>query len=285
MAITGNLSDFSLTDLMQVLKRGHKTGQLSVASPNGIHRIWIYQGRVVAAREPGRKMGLAEMLSEEELLSNRVLDKLTSRCDINEPLGVCLHRQGLITAQTLASLFRQQLRRAVYPLFALEEGGFEFDGIAMLPYGEMTGHSKGIMDVVIEGLRFIQNSSSSEINLLQPDQVLERTSLEIPLVKLAPLEWSVLEVLSTSPLRIHSVSQKLKEDLLEVRKICTRLHQVGLLQKSLLEVPGLIPVSVGLDYPLSRGSQRETSPVSTELGASPNLSLLSRLTSVLRGIR
>ena len=42
MAIVGDLQEFSLPDLLQLIEKGSKTGQLSVWAPNGIYKIWFY---------------------------------------------------------------------------------------------------------------------------------------------------------------------------------------------------------------------------------------------------
>jgi hypothetical protein len=49
MAMLGDLQEFSLGDLLHLMEKGKKSGQLSVWAPNGIYRIWLYQGRVIAA--------------------------------------------------------------------------------------------------------------------------------------------------------------------------------------------------------------------------------------------
>ncbi len=58
MAMLGDLSEFSLSDILQMFERAAKTGQLSIWAPTGIHRIWFYQGRVITALSPDKQKHL-----------------------------------------------------------------------------------------------------------------------------------------------------------------------------------------------------------------------------------
>jgi hypothetical protein len=63
-----------------------------------------------------------------------------------------------------------------------------------------------------------------------PDRRFCRVSAELPILKLSSLEWSVLE--NAAPeYTVSDLSQLLKCDLLETRKICARLAKVSLLKE------------------------------------------------------
>jgi len=198
MAIVGDLQEFSLPDLLQLIEKGSKTGQLSVWAPNGIYKIWFYQGRVIAALPPEEEHRLEGLLARSGLVSERVVEKLASFCGPEEPLGRCLQRQGLISPVALAKLFRHQLQVGLYSLFALEAGQFSFLPSVRLPYREMTGLSKGASAVVLEALQQLKLDQRPEESLPQPDSYFWRTSSELPLYRLSPLEWGVLEGVSPS---------------------------------------------------------------------------------------
>ncbi|MDX2270949.1 MAG: DUF4388 domain-containing protein [Cyanobacteriota bacterium] len=284
MAMVGDLQEFSLPDLLQLIERGSKTGQLSVWAPNGIYRIWFYQGRIIAAVPPEKEHHLEQLLANSGFSSDRVVAKLASLCPLNEPLGICLQRQDLIAPPALAKLFRQQLRMGLYSLFSLEGGQFSFTANAPMPYGEMTGLSKGSTAAIMEGLRLLETSQKPVEDLPQPDDRFFRTSHELPLFKLSTLEWSIWE--QVSPYRkLHDIAQLLHADLLEVRRAAARLKTVGLidLYTDKSTSSQLTPKEASVPaQPLP------TSPVKSRIEGSPepiSSSLLSRLASVLRGIR
>lgn len=297
MAMTGDLSEFSLADLLQMLERGSKSGRLSISTPNGIYSVWLYQGRIVATVNPNPQASLQALLAEGDKVSSRVVSKMVSFCPVREPLGICLKRQGLVAPTSLAVVFRQQLQTGLYNLFDLIAGQFSFEANAPLPYSEMTGLSKGAMEAVLEGLRHAQARALEEENLPQPDATLLRSSLELPMLRLSSLEWSVLENVG-SPRCLRDLAQRLQDDLLEVRRVSARLiklglieeidphslptqtettramAQVGILDAVALEEPCIAKVSAIVPSPALPAARTSAVPPS----------LLNRLAGVLRGI-
>jgi hypothetical protein len=227
MAMLGDLQEFSLCDLLHLMEKGKKAGQLSIWAPNGIQRIWFYQGRVVAALTPEEKHRLESLLTRFGLVDEQVVSQLVAR-GLEEPLGRCLQRQGLISPVDLAKLFRHQLQTGLYSLFALESGQFSFLPNVPMPYREMTGLSKGATAAVLEALQQLKLEQRPEKDLPEPDSCFWRTSTELPLFKLSALEWGILEQVSPSR-KLTALAQALGADLLEVRYACARLAKLGLI--------------------------------------------------------
>ena len=291
MAIVGDLQEFSLPDLLQLIEKGSKTGQLSVWAPNGIYKIWFYQGRVIAALPPEEEHRLEGLLARSGLVSERVVEKLASFCGPEEPLGRCLQRQGLISPVALAKLFRHQLQVGLYSLFALEAGQFSFLPSVRLPYREMTGLSKGASAVVLEALQQLKLDQRPEESLPQPDSYFWRTSSELPLYRLSPLEWGVLEGVSPSR-NLAELARALGADLLEVRYACARLAKLGLISPcdgptaivpSLLVSDKLMAVAESLEAAKEKPSTKLPSFSQGSDRVKP--SLVSRLATLLRGVR
>jgi hypothetical protein len=277
--------------LLQLVERGSKTGQLSIWAPNGIYKIWFYQGRVIATLPPEEEHRLERLLARSALVSDRVVEKLASFCGAQEPLGRYLQRQGLISPADLAKLFRHQLQVGLYCLFALEVGQFSFLTGVPMPYREMTGLSKSATAAVLEALQQIKWDQRPEEDLPQPDSYFWRTSTELPLYKLSPLEWAILE--QVSPARnLVELAQALKADLLEVRYACARLAKLGLISPcdgptaivpSLLVSDKLTAVAESLEAAKEKPSTKLPSFSQGSDRVKP--SLVSRLATLLRGVR
>ncbi len=291
MAIVGDLQEFSLPDLLQLIEKGGKTGQLSVWAPNGVYKVWFYQGRVIAALPPEEEHRLESLLARSGLVSERVVEKLASFCGLEEPLGRCLQRQGLISPVALAKLFRHQLQVGLYSLFALESGHFSFLPNAPMPYQEMTGLSKGATAVVLEALQQLKLDQRPEESLPQPDSYFWRTSTELPLYKLSALEWGILEQVSPSR-RLTDLARLLGADLLEVRYACARLAKLGLI--SLCDGPTTIapslPVSdklTAVAESLEAAKEKPSTKLPSFSQGSDRVkpSLVSRLATLLKGVR
>jgi len=276
MAMLGDLQEFSLGDLLHLMEKGKKSGQLSVWAPNGIYRIWLYQGRVIAALPPEEKHRLENLLTGSRLVDSQVISQLVAR-GLEEPLGRCLQQQGLISPVDLVKLFRHQLQVGLYCLFALEGGQFSFLPNVPLPYQEMTGLSKEASAVVLEGLQQLKQDQRREENLPQPDSYFWRTSLELPLYQLSPLEWSILEQVSPSR-KLADLARALGADLLEVRYACARLAKLGLIAPCEGPIAMPQPSLAGTSKASGANNLGETrEPVKP--------SLVSRLSMLLRSIR
>jgi hypothetical protein len=280
------------------IERGRKTGQLSIWAPNGIYRIWFYQGRVIAAIPPQPEYSLENLLADPRLACEQEVAASTrSACPhpLNEPLGRYLQRQGLITPAALAKLFRHQLQTGLYSLFALESGQFSFLPNVPMPYREMTGLSKGATAAVLEALQQLKLDQRPEKDLPEPDSCFWRTSTELPLFKLSALEWGILEQVSPSR-KLTALAQALGADLLEVRYACARLAKLGLISPcegptvlarsssaSRLELSKSVAEGVNPEQVRERlgarvpGFQDESGPVKP--------SLVSRLATLLKGMR
>ncbi|WP_299410671.1 DUF4388 domain-containing protein [Acaryochloris sp. IP29b_bin.148] len=294
----GNLSEFSLPELLQMFERSSKTGRLSVWSPSGVHRIWFYQGRVIATLAPDDRYHLKSMLLSMGNLSPECISCIKALKDPREPIGKSLKKRELIDNSILALAFRQQIKVGVYKLFQLQSGQFRFATNAPMPYEEMTGLSKGGREVAIAGLRYLETIFQDENTLPQPDCIFAPTSDELPLLKLSPLEWGLLEKASPQH-KLHELAKIIQADLLEVRKACRRLVAVGLLEEivatpvaSTSSIPApnkkpLSPPSVAVAQSSSASST--TTPQNREASPPPpasevNPTLLSRLATLLKSV-
>ena len=298
MAIVGNLSVFSLPNILQMFERAGKTGQLSICAPAGIHRIWFYQGRVITAIIPKQEFALKQMLLLSGHLRPEAVNYLKSLSELNEPIGTSLKQRGLVKPSTLTLAFRKQIQVGVYQLLQLSKGKFWFLANAPLPYEEMTGLSKGGTDIAVEGLRQIETTNTVDENLPRPDSIFIRASQELPLLKLSSLEWSILENV-TLEYKLCDLSQVLKADLLEVRKACRRLLQVGLLEEIMVvpvnprnrptkTPPSQKAASISRGYSSSNSPAIRSNPTATVVANDPqktaiNPNLLGRFASMLNG--
>lgn len=146
MSITGSLTDFPLPEILQFIEKGKKTGLLTiVANPVSkprslsVQYIWVHQGRLVAAANRLDDRGLVQLINQHQGVSDRVVTKLAQLCPPDKPLGLYLVNQKVLQTSQLKQLFFAQVLQAVYALFQLKDGQFQFDQNASLPMREMTG--------------------------------------------------------------------------------------------------------------------------------------------------
>ena len=153
MAIAGNLRTMQLSELLQWLSAGLKTGTLVVRGAPGEKRIYFDNGRVTSSSSTLEREHLGRFLvgfgfiTEEELIR-----ALEVQQESRILLGKILVMIGAIKEEELANLVRLKAAETIYDMFLWTEGSFAFiDGeIPSLP---MVPISSDVTGIVMEGLR------------------------------------------------------------------------------------------------------------------------------------
>jgi hypothetical protein len=153
MAIAGNLRTMQLSELLQWLSAGMKTGTLVVRGAPGEKRIYFNNGRVTSSSSTLEREHLGRFLvgfgfiTEEELIR-----ALEVQQESRILLGKILVMIGAIKEEELADLVRLKAAETIYDIFLWTEGSFAFiDGeIPSLP---MVPISSDVTGIVMEGLR------------------------------------------------------------------------------------------------------------------------------------
>ncbi|MGZ5428375.1 MAG: DUF4388 domain-containing protein [Thermoanaerobaculia bacterium] len=153
MAIAGNLRTMQLSELLQWLSAGMKTGTLVVRGVPGEKRIYFNNGRVTSSSSTLEREHLGRFLvgfgfiTEEELIR-----ALEVQQESRILLGKILVMIGAIKEEELADLLRLKAAETIYDIFLWTEGSFAFiDGET--PSLPMVPISSDITGIVMEGLR------------------------------------------------------------------------------------------------------------------------------------
>ncbi|MEX2582006.1 MAG: DUF4388 domain-containing protein [Gemmatimonadota bacterium] len=133
MAIRGSLSEASITDVLQLLAIGRKTGCLSVTNRSSLGRIYFDRGIISHASILNRRDRLGDLL-----LRNRVVQRAELEAAIAEQdrldgarLGEILVRWGVASTGEIERYVRLQIEEGIYILFTWNEGSFHFEpGVA-----------------------------------------------------------------------------------------------------------------------------------------------------------
>ena len=120
MAIRGNLSEANLTDVLQLLALGQKTGCLSVGREGSFGTIHFDRGRIVYAAIVNRHDRLGDRLVRSGTISADTLARLIAQAAPldDRALAAALLDQQLVARELLEVQYRQQVEEAVYHLFS-----------------------------------------------------------------------------------------------------------------------------------------------------------------------
>ncbi|MDA3936797.1 MAG: DUF4388 domain-containing protein, partial [Actinomycetota bacterium] len=160
MALRGNLKDFSLPDVFQLVTFSKKTGVLRIKrADEAMGSVWFREGEVFFAesnwhREPlGERLVAASKITPSAL--GRALGIRQGEGESGRRLGQILVDEGYITDKVLEAFVQEQIQDTIFDLMRWDEGDFDFE---LLPevVDEDIGLSVSIENVIMEGSRRLE---------------------------------------------------------------------------------------------------------------------------------
>src|SRR3989440_855922 len=134
MSIHGTLKSMSVSDLLQFLAAGRKTGTLKIGRPGVVKQIFLEHGMIVGSASNDPKEFLGQLLLHYGKISE---DQLQSAMDIQRHsggrLGVILSTRGFVSQADVMEVLRTRTLEIIYDLFIWEEANFEFFDSEPLP--------------------------------------------------------------------------------------------------------------------------------------------------------
>ncbi len=163
VTISGSLKDVSVTDVLQFIHIGRRSGTLVLEEEGKQASLRFHNGRMIRAAAPSTPK-LGEMLIASGRLSqDRLLAAVAQqrRAAETRSLGQILVDSGSISATDLRDLVSQQISQAVSEVVNWENGGFAFvvddeapiDDIAIYPSDVLPDSDVDIQMVLLEAAR------------------------------------------------------------------------------------------------------------------------------------
>jgi hypothetical protein len=202
MSFEGDIRDFSLAEVIQIIGQGRKTGTLSVEGER--ETIWVYfkEGKAVFATPSNLREQLGTMLMREGRINREQLELgLRAQKKMHAEgnpirLGTILVAMEAVDRSTLESRIRQQIRESIYAAIGERAGRFRF-------FPELDLEDEDIlvsMDVeyiILEGARRIEEWSQikdvirsyHEVYVINPNPAASGS------IKLSQSEWRVVSLL------------------------------------------------------------------------------------------
>jgi PAS domain-containing protein len=128
MSLVGSLEDLGLGDILQIVSLSRKSGLLLIHSERGEGRIVFCDGLVRAAYVKGEPEDLRSLLVEADFISADEFDRAGELAVARgAPIAEVLPEVTSLTAESLDSLRREQVERAVFRVFSWVAGEFSFE--------------------------------------------------------------------------------------------------------------------------------------------------------------
>lgn len=152
MALRGNLRDFSLTQLLDLISMAKKTGALTLARRKSQATLYFREGMLLHLSLDGQAPNLRYLLERAgkiDQAQNRLLPR-EARSD--KEWGLLLINAGLIDRADIIEAVRHHTLETVCRLFTWTEGSFLFEPNVLPPDDKITV-SLHLENVILEGRR------------------------------------------------------------------------------------------------------------------------------------
>lgn len=236
MALRGNLRDFSLPDVFQLVTFSRKTGVLRILREDAAQgSVWFREGEVFFASSNWHSDPLGERLVTAQRITGQALVKALG-IRSGEPadgrrLGQILVDEGYITEKVLATFVQEQIQDTIFDLMRWDDGDFDFESMPDV-VDEDIGLTVSIENVVMEGSRRLDEWSRIKKKIPSTSVVFKMATapgegtFEI---SLKPKEWQLLLLIDGTRTIADLATETARTDF-EVSRIIYGLFSAGLLE-------------------------------------------------------
>jgi len=235
MALKGNLHDFTITQLFNLVNLAGKTGMLVIETKAHNAQVFFKDGKLVQSHldQDGQNNDLVTILLKAGKINadqaKLVRQRAATRTD--KELALLLIGAGYSNQRDIVQAVKDRILESVYPLFAWTEGSFYFDSNQISPDEQITV-MLNLENVIIEGTRRIKEWGQLKDDLPGLDwavRFVDKPDVHLRNVQLTVEEWRVISFVSPKN-TLRQIAAACKMDDLQLRKTVYRLLQAGLIE-------------------------------------------------------
>jgi hypothetical protein len=243
MALKGNLHDFSILQLLNLINLANKTGALYIEGPGNNARVIFREGKLCFADLGGSLKPLLQDLVEGKNLSSSQAGSIVARQRTanDKEMGIFLINAGYLSQDQIFTALEIVYADFVRQLFAWEEGFFHFE------VGELTPVEKipvrmDLENLIVEGARQLHELEELKNELPSLEMALkftDRPGTNIRDVNLSVEEWRVVNYVNPKN-TLQQIAKATHLNDLGIRRVVYALLQAGLVE---LVRPGGLPMN------------------------------------------
>ena len=233
MALKGNLRDFTISQLLNLINLAQKTGTLVVEGPNQAAWVAFREGKLAYAQIGKEDSSLASILYQSSRLNasqHRLIKERAGQMSDKE-LGLLLINANYISQQDILSSLQGHFTGIVQCLFTWGEGFFRFENNLLPPDGKIMVRVN-LENIILEGTRKLREYEHLQDEIPSLDMALkfaERPGTNIRNLSLSVDEWRVVSFINPKN-SIRQIATTTKKSDLEIRRIVYGLLQAGVVE-------------------------------------------------------
>ena len=237
MALQGNLRDFTVTQLLNLINLANKSGTLLIQGPNEGARLVFRQGKLAFAQfisPEGQQQGnLPIILHRAEKINDAQLNTLKTRAAEmgDKELGLLLINSGYVSQQDILESLQSYFTSLIQQLFTWVEGRFKFDPAQEVPENKIPVRIS-LENLIMEGSRQLHEWEQLNSEIPNLDMALaftDRPGVNLKKVNLNVEEWRVVSYINPKN-SMRQIAKATKMNDLEIRRIVYGLLQAGLVK-------------------------------------------------------
>ena len=230
MALRGNLRDFTITQLLNLINLAQKTGTLVVDGPAEQAYISFRDGKLAYARVGNDDGSLAAVLHKANKLTAKQYHAIIERTGkINDKeLGLLLINAGYLSQEEILANLQGYFTEVIRRLFTWVEGFFRFEG-EMLPPDDRINVRLDLENIIIEGSRQLREWEQLQDEIPSLEMALKFTDRPLKNVSLSVEEWRVVSFINPRN-SMKQIAHTNKMNDHEIRRIVYGLLQAGLVE-------------------------------------------------------
>lgn len=242
MALKGNLSDFTVTQILNLVNLARKTGTLVIEGPGEAARVAFREGKL-AYTQIGKEDGsLAAVLFHSKKISPAQYRVLKDRANqvTDKELGLLLINAGVITQQEVIASLQQYYASVVRRIFAWSQGVFHFENDMLAPADKIPVRMD-LENLIIEGSRQLRELEQLQEEIPSLEMALkftDRPGTNLKNIQLSVEEWRVVSYINPKN-TIRQIANTVKMNDLEIRRVTYSLLQAGLIE--IVRPGGVLP--------------------------------------------
>ena len=250
MALNGNLRDFTVTQLLNLINLARKTGTLVIEGPSETAEVSFREGKLAYAMLGQNSGSLAAILHSAKKLNASQYRAIQQRAGhvTDKELGLLLINAGYLTQEDILEALQKSFMGVVRQLFTWVEGFFRFENVKMPPEDKINVRLD-LENLIIEGSRQLREWEQLQDEIPSLEMALkftDRPGADLKNVNLSVEEWRVVSYI-TPKNKISQIAKATKMDDMEIRRIVYGLIQAGLVE--ITKPEGAVPALASDMFP------------------------------------
>lgn len=233
MTLKGNLRDFSITQMLNLITLAQKTGTLAIHNQRGTAMVAFHKGKLAWAGLERKDISLSQILHQAKVITTTQFRTLKERAAnmSDKELGLLLVNSGYVTQQQVLESLQAHYTAVLMRLFDWDEGEFYFENSAIIPEDRIPVRMK-LENIIIEGSRKAQELKTLKEELPNLDLALkftDRPGVNIQNIRLSEEEWRVVNLVNPKNTLLQ-IAKAAKLSELQMRRIAFSLLNAGLVE-------------------------------------------------------